>query len=493
LRVRRGGFLDMVTRHQRTLATYYVVSDALLAMVGFVGAYLIRFRIDLIPVTKGLPPLEQALSILPFVGILVPVAYYFQGLYSLRRNRSRVDDFFAVFVGSVVAVVLGVLTTLYFQAYYVPAALKDRGAFEVSRVVWGLFLVLNVALTFLSREVVRRALERRWRAGVGLKRILIVGAGELGRLVSDKILEHREMGYQLVGFLDDRADQDHLGYRGLPLLGTTAETSEICQRERVDQIYVALPLEQHQQMLAVIEAASKNLIDVKIVPDLLQFIALRARIEDMDGIPIVNINDIPLQGLSAVGKRAVDLAISGAGLLALAIPCGIVALLIKLTSKGPVLFRQERMSLDGSSFNVYKYRSMYHEAEASTGPIWAREEDPRCTPIGRYLRRFDIDELPQLWNVLKGEMSLVGPRPERPYFVEQFRHRYPQYMLRHKVKSGITGWAQVNGWRGNTSLEKRIEFDLYYIENWSLNLDFKILWLTLVRGLGLYKQDTPAS
>jgi exopolysaccharide biosynthesis polyprenyl glycosylphosphotransferase len=177
----------------------------------------------------------------------------------------------------------------------------------------------------------------------------------------------------------------------------------------------------------------------------------------------------------------------------LAIPCGIVALLIKLTSKGPVLYRQERMSLDGSSFNVYKYRSMYHEAEASTGPIWAREEDPRCTPIGRYLRRFDIDELPQLWNVLKGEMSLVGPRPERPYFVEQFRHRYPQYMLRHKVKSGITGWAQVNGWRGNTSLEKRIEFDLYYIENWSLNLDVKILWLTLVRGLGLYKQDTPAS
>jgi Undecaprenyl-phosphate glucose phosphotransferase len=482
----------MVTRHQRTLVTYYVISDAILAMVAFLGAYLVRFRIDLIPVTKGLPPLEQALSILPFVCILVPVAYYFQGLYSLRRNRSRVDDFFAVFVGSVVGVVLGVLTTLYIQAYYVPAEMKDRGAFEVSRVVWGLFLLLNVALTFLSREAVRRTLERRWRAGIGLKRILIVGAGELGRLVADKILEHREMGYQLVGFLDDRAGQDHLGYRGLPLLGTTADTGDICQRERVDQIYVALPLEQHQRMLAVIEAASKNLIDVKIVPDLLQFIALRARIEDMDGIPIVNINDIPLQGLSAVAKRAVDLAISFTGIVCLAIPCGIVALLIRLGSRGPVLYRQERMSLDGSSFNVYKFRSMYHEAEASTGPIWARDEDPRCTPVGRYLRRFDVDELPQLWNVLMGEMSLVGPRPERPYFVEQFRHRYPQYMLRHKVKSGITGWAQVNGWRGNTSLEKRIEFDLYYIENWSLNLDFKILWLTLVRGLGLYKQDTPA-
>jgi exopolysaccharide biosynthesis polyprenyl glycosylphosphotransferase len=242
-------------------------------------------------------------------------------------------------------------------------------------------------------------------------------------------------------------------------------------------------------MLEVIEAGAKNLIDVKIVPDLLQFIALRARIEDLDGVPIINLNDVPLQGLSAMAKRGIDFAISAVGLLVLAIPLALVALAIRLTSPGPVFYRQERMSLDGSSFAVYKFRSMYHEAEAVTGPIWADDEDPRCTPLGRYLRRFDIDELPQLWNVLRGDMSLVGPRPERPYFVEQFKHRYPHYMLRHKVKSGITGWAQVNGWRGNTSLEKRIEFDLYYIENWSLNLDVKILWLTLVRGLGLYRQS----
>jgi len=478
----------MVRRYKRALATYYVLSDALLGIAAFVGAYVFRFRLDLIPVTKGVPPIGQYVNVLPFVGLLVPVAYYFQGLYSLRRNRSRVDDFFAVFVGSVVAVVLGVVTTLYFQAYYVAAALKDRGAFEVSQVVWALFLVLNVALTFLSRELVRQTLERRWRAGVGLKRILIVGAGELGRLVADKIIEHREMGYHIVGFVDERAEQDHLGYRGLPLIGTTAETSEICQREKVDQIYVALPLEQHHRMLEVIEAGAKSLIDVKIVPDLLQFIALRARIEDLDGVPIINLNDVPLQGLSAFAKRGIDLAISIVALVVLVIPLAIVALLIRLTSPGPVFFRQERMSLDGSSFVVYKFRSMYHEAEAATGPVWAGDEDPRCTPVGRYLRQFDVDELPQLWNVLKGEMSLVGPRPERPYFVDQFKHRYPHYMLRHKVKSGITGWAQVNGWRGNTSLEKRIEFDLYYIENWSLNLDVKILWLTLVRGLGLYRQ-----
>lgn len=477
----------MVNGYKRTLAALYVVSDAVLGSAAFLLAYALRFKAGLIPVTKGVPPIEQYVAVVPFVAALVPVAFYFQGLYSLRRSRSRVDDFFAVLVGSMVAVLLGVVSTLYFQAYYVPEALKDRGALEVSQLVWVLFLIANVALTYGSRALIRHMLERRWRAGVGLKRLLIVGAGDLGRLVADKIIEHREMGYQIAGFVDDRADRDHLAYRGLPLLGTTAALSEIVQRDRVDQIYVALPLEEHQRLLSVIEVASRDLIDVKIVPDLLQFIALRARIEDLDGVPIINLSDVPLQGLNAFAKRAVDLAISFVALVGLAIPMGILALIVRYTSKGPVFYRQERMSLDGSSFAVYKYRSMYDAAEAETGPIWAHDEDPRCTPVGRYLRKFDLDELPQLVNVLKGEMSLVGPRPERPYFVEQFRHRYPHYMLRHKVKSGITGWAQVNGWRGNTSIEKRIEYDLYYIENWSLGLDFKILWLTLVRGLGLAK------
>ncbi len=480
----------MVKRYKRTLATIYILTDAVLGAGAFVLAYLLRFKAGLIPVTKGLPPFEQYAAVIPFVAVLVPVAYYFQGLYSLRRNRSRVDDFFAVLVGSVVAVMLGVVSTLYFQAYYVPSALKDRGVLEVSQIVWVLFLGTNVTLTYGSRTLIRHVLERRWRAGIGLKRVLIVGAGELGRVVADKIIEHRELGYQIAGFVDDRATQDHLAYRGLPLLGTTTDVSEIAQRERIDQIYVALPLEEHQLMLHVIESASRDLIDVKIVPDLLQFIALRARIEDLDGVPTINLNDVPLQGLNAVAKRIVDLGISITALVVLALPLAILALLVRFTSKGPVFYSQERMSLDGSSFTVFKFRSMYDAAEAETGPIWARDEDPRCTPVGRFLRKTDMDELPQLFNVLKGDMSLVGPRPERPYFVEQFRHRYPQYMLRHKVKSGITGWAQVNGWRGNTSIEKRIEYDLYYIENWSLGLDFKIMWLTFIRGIGLAKHTT---
>jgi exopolysaccharide biosynthesis polyprenyl glycosylphosphotransferase len=222
---------------------------------------------------------------------------------------------------------------------------------------------------------------------------------------------------------------------------------------------------------------------VHVVPDLLQFIALRARLENLDGVPIISLNDVPLRGFNSVLKRGIDVVISSCALAGLSVPFAIIAALIKQTSKGPVFYKQERMGLDGKAFQVYKFRSMYPGAEDETGPIWARDDDPRCTPVGQWLRRMDLDELPQLWNVLRGDMSIVGPRPERPYFVEQFKHRIPQYMLRHKVKAGITGWAQVNGWRGNTSLEKRIEYDLYYIENWSVALDIKIMCLTVLRGL----------
>ena len=472
----------MLNRHNRLLVTVHVLSDSLLAVTAFLLTYYLRFHTGLIPAPKGIPPLEQYINLLPFIAVLVPVGFQLQGLYRLRRGRSRVDDFFAVLVGSILAVVFGIVATIYVEIYFATPAARDRGAFEVSQAAWAIFLVLNVALTFTSREVVREALERRWRAGIGLKRILIAGSGELGRLVADKILEHRELGYQIVGFVDDRASGDHLGYRGLPLLGTIDDAADICQRESVDHLYVALPPEQHVRMLQLIESTSREFVDVKVVPDLLQVIALRARLEDLDGIPVININDVPLQGFNSIVKRAIDIAISFVALVALTIPFSVIAALIKLTSRGPVFYRQLRMGLDGSPFLIYKFRSMYDDAEAETGPVFASDQDPRRTPVGKVLRQSNVDELPQFWNVLRGEMSIVGPRPERPNFVAEFKHKIPQYMLRHKVKAGITGWAQVNGWRGNTSIEKRIEYDLYYIENWSVRLDLKIMWLTLLRG-----------
>jgi len=473
----------MVRRYNRLLVAFYVITDAVLAMGAFLLGYGIRFESGLIPVTQGYPPIEQYVNLLPFVAVLTPLAFQLQGIYRLRRGRSRVDDFFAVFIGSILAVVCGVATTLFVQAYYASEEAKARGAYEVSQLVWALFLGLTVVFTYASRETVRELLARRWRAGIGLKRILIAGAGDLGRMVADRILQHRELGYQAVGFVDDRAGGDHIGYRGLPLLGTLAEVGDIAQRERIDHLYVALPLEEHSKLLGLMELTSRECLEVKVVPDLLQFIALRARLEDLDGLPIINVNDVPLQGFNAWVKRVIDVVLSGLAVLVLAIPFAIITALVRFTSAGPVFYRQERMGLDGRAFTVYKFRSMYLGAEDTTGPIWARDDDPRATPVGRWLRKMDLDELPQFLNVLKGDMSIVGPRPERPYFVQQFKHRIPQYMLRHKVKAGITGWAQVNGWRGNTSLEKRIEYDLYYIENWSVTLDLKIMWLTLVRGL----------
>jgi Undecaprenyl-phosphate glucose phosphotransferase len=473
----------MMRRYNRLLVAFYLLTDAFLGVSAFALAYVIRFQSGLIPVWEGMPSFGWYVTLMPFVAGLVPVAFHLQGLYRLRRGRTRVDDLFAVFVGSILAVILGVIGTLYYGTYYLSQAEKDQGLYQVSQLVWMLFLVINVVFTYTSRELVREALERRWKAGIGLKRVLIAGGGDLARLVADKLLEHRELGFKVLGFVDDRASGDHIGYRGLPLLGTLGEADEIIRQERVDHLYVALPLDAHVKMLGLVEMTNREGVDIHVVPDLLQFIALRARLENLDGLPLISLNDVPLRGFNSLLKRVIDMAISGTALLFLAAPFGVIAALIRWSSAGSVFYKQERMGLDGRAFQVYKFRSMYHGAEDTTGPVWAREDDPRCTAVGRWLRKFDFDELPQFWNVLRGDMSIVGPRPERPYFVAQFKHRIPQYMLRHKVKAGITGWAQVNGWRGNTSLEKRIEYDLYYIENWSVGLDLKIMWLTLVKGI----------
>src|SRR5918998_4694804 len=344
----------MVRRYNRLLVAFYVITDALLAVWAFILAYGIRFESGLIPVTKGYPPIEQYINVAPFVAVLTPLAFQLQGIYRLRRGRSRVDDFFAVLIGSILAVVLGVVSTLFFQAYYVSDEAKARGAYEVSQLVWVLFLGLNVVFTYASREGVRELLERRWRAGIGLKRVLIAGAGDLGRMVADRILQHRELGYQVVGFLDDRAGGDHIGYRGLPLLGTLTDVADSAQRGGVDNINVGLPLEEHARLLDLMEITSRECIDVKVVPDLLQFIAIRARLEDLDGLPIINVNDVPLQGFNSWLKRGIDIVLSAVALALLTIPLGLIALIVKWTSPGPVFYRQERMGPDGKAFNVFK-------------------------------------------------------------------------------------------------------------------------------------------
>ena len=469
-----------MNRHTRLLIALHVTFDALIGMAAFALAYVIRFETGFLPIPKGQPPFEQYIAIMPFIGFIVPIAYQLQGTYRLSRSRTPVDDFFAVFVGTLLAVVLGLLSTLYMQVYFASPAARAAGSYEVSRLVWFHFAALNIIRTYGGRAVVRAYFERRYKSGVGLQRVLLAGTGDLAKHVVDRLIQHVELGYKIVGFIDNAKGDGHLGHRGLPLLGTLADAEEIIRTENIDQLYVALPLDQHVNMLGLVEVANKECIDVKVIPDFLQFVTLRAKLEELDGIPLINVNDVPLHGFNSVIKRTLDIACATGALSLLFLPMLVIACVIKSTSKGPILYKQQRMGLDGRPFELLKFRSMHQDAESNTGPVWATENDPRRTRFGGLLRRLSLDELPQFWNVLMGDMSLVGPRPERPFFVEQFKERVPQYMLRHKVKAGITGWAQVNGWRGNTSIEKRIEYDLYYIENWSVGFDIKIMWLTVV-------------
>jgi Undecaprenyl-phosphate glucose phosphotransferase len=475
----------MLKHQTRIFVAMFVATDAVCTALAWVLAYFLRFHADpvlgLLPADKGIPELSRYLLLLPLIVLLWPAVLYFHGLYQVKRGRSRIDEFFAILFSVLIASALTLGATLYVRVYYrYQPEVAPR--WEYSQAVFGLFIVADVLFLNLGRSALRAHLQRMWAAGQNVRRVVVAGAGDLGEMVAETLLAHRELGYRVVGFLDDHVTAARAG---VPILGTLDEAMGVCAAHRVDQLYVALPLEDHAKLLKLIKNVGNECVDIKVVPDLVQYATIKAALEDLDGIPIISLNEVPLRGWNSMAKRVMDIVV-GTTMLLLLLPGFLaIALLIWLRGgKGPVLLRQERMTLDGKTFEIFKFRTMVEEAEKETGPIWASPEDPRRTKVGIWLRRFNLDEFPQLLNVVLGDMSLVGPRPERPPFVQQFKERIPQYMLRHRVKSGITGWAQVNGWRGNTSIEKRIEYDLYYIENWSLLLDVKILILTLFRGFG---------
>jgi exopolysaccharide biosynthesis polyprenyl glycosylphosphotransferase len=460
-----------IHRSNRRLAILFLVSDLAATFVALAAAYWLRFEAEVIPVTKGVPPASSYLGLLPLIAVLWPVVYYFHGLYQVRRNRSSVEEGFAVLVATGLATLLLIGITTF-----------SRG-FDYSRAVLVLFFGSDALLVFALRTAIRRYLEEAWRHGYGVRRVLVVGAGRLGRAVVDKLAEHPEAGLRAVGFVDDDPGKQGMAYRGVPIVGETADAAAVVEQRRVDAVFLALPLEAHRAMLAVLKDVARTVADVRVVPDLLQYITFRAGVEDLDGLPVVHLTQVPLTGWMSLVKRTLDLSIATVSLAVLSPVFAAIALAIRFSDGRPVFYRQRRMGLDGRPFEILKFRSMRTGAEDELGPTWAAPDDPRRTPVGRFLRRWSLDELPQLVNVVKGEMSLVGPRPERPEFVREFKEKFPQYMVRHRVRAGMTGWAQVNGWRGATSLAKRIEYDLYYIENWSLALDVKILWLTLRHGL----------
>jgi len=463
------------------LPAIYLLSDVVVTASAWVLAYVLRFDLGVLPAPKGVPDFDRYLLLILLIAALWPVVLYFHGLYQIRRGRSRIDEFFSILWSVLLATWVTWGFTMYVRIYhrYQPEMAPQ---WEYSQLVFAIFIALDVLGLMASRWAIRAWLESLWASGYGVKNVMVAGTGDLGRTVAETLAAHRELGYRVVGFLD-AASSGQVGR--WPVLGSFDQAMDIARAHAIEELYIALPLEEHARVLELIQSVGNECLDLKVVPDLVQYATLKAALEDIDGIPIITLNEVPLRGWNSMLKRIMDVVL-GSALLLVGLPfLAGIALLIKLRGgPGPILFLQERVSVDGRTFDMYKFRSMYHDAERDTGPIFASSDDTRRTPAGAFLRRHNLDELPQLLNVVKGDMSLVGPRPERPPFVAQFKKHVPQYMLRHRVKSGITGWAQVNGWRGNTSIETRIEHDLYYIENWSLLLDVKILIMTLFRGFG---------
>jgi exopolysaccharide biosynthesis polyprenyl glycosylphosphotransferase len=455
----------MIERRLRAQVGLLVATDAVATAAAAVGAWWLRFHVEIQPVTKGVPPLDDYLRLLPVVVLLYPLVFAFQGLYRPRRIRSRIDEMLRVLSAVLLAtVVLAAALTFYRDATY-------------SRVALAIFFALEVGFVTAARWMLLAVLARIRRTSGRLQRVLVVGAGELGRQVATRLEAHQEYGFRVVGFVDDDPGKQRRSLQGFEVLGTTHELDDVITTHGVDQVVVALPLAAHHRTAEVIQRAGRHLVDVRVVPDLLQYYVMRTGVEDLDGLPMINLTHMPLQGFNQVLKRGFDLTVASAMLLVAAPVLPVIAWLIRREDGGPVLFAQERTGLDGRSFRLYKFRSMRIEAENDR--TWTRTNDDRVTRIGAFLRRTNLDELPQLINVLRGDMSLVGPRPEQPEFVERFRSRYPEYHARHRVRTGLTGWAQVNGLRGDTSIRQRVVHDLYYIENWTFGLDLKILWLTM--------------
>jgi Undecaprenyl-phosphate glucose phosphotransferase len=477
------------------------LSDAVATIVAFVVAYWVRFHspfTEIVPVTLGVPSLVpyatagvlMALAWLPLFGAL--------GLYQVDSAMGPIRRALRIAQAAGLAVILGAAITFFYRD------------FTFSRAFFPVLYLHLVVLLIAGRGLVR-IVSRRWQRDRPL-RVAIVGESPSGRALVERLHRTDPIGISLCGrFVRERgAGEERRGGTGaevaetsaagatlmappsatsvaderrLPVLGRYEDVAAVALEERLDVLILALALDEQADAAAIVTACRGLPVDIELVPDILQLLTRRARVREHDGLPVLSLREFPLTGWNAVRKRMFDLALSVSGLVLLAPLMVVLAMIVKLTSPGPVFYAQERLGRDGRRFWILKFRSMRVDAEAATGPVWAVRDDARRTPIGRFLREWSLDELPQLLNVVRGEMSLVGPRPERPHFVSQFSASMPDYVDRHRVKSGITGWAQVHGLRGDTSVEDRTRHDLYYVENWSLLLDAKILVMTVAEVL----------
>jgi exopolysaccharide biosynthesis polyprenyl glycosylphosphotransferase len=447
-----------------------ILNDLVMFGLAFYLAYSLRITLTL-PPPVNIGPYTDYLAMMVLQMAAMLAVYFFSRLYDVKRSMSQLDEFYRIFAATSIGTIATIaLTTFLFK--------NSRLQVDFPRVMVIYAWLLTIVLVTGGRSILswlRFLLRKR---GVWTDRLLIVGTGDVGRMILQKVRQMPSLGYRVIGFVDGDTPPGRQ-IMGVPVLGSVDDLPDLIREHAIEEVIIGRSELTHQEALAIISRCERGQVGVKIFPDLFQIIATELSIGDLGGLPLLSVRDVALRGWKLTLKRSVDLVGSAVSLIVLSPVLMFIALAIKLNSPGPVFYAQERMGLDAKPFWCLKFRSMRSDAERD-GPGWTTENDPRVTGVGKFLRRVSLDELPQLINVLLGEMSLVGPRPERPVYVDQFRRSIPRYMDRHREKAGMTGWAQVNGLRGDTSIAERTKYDLWYIENWSLWLDFKIILRTVL-------------
>ena len=461
----------MIKDNQRTLNRFHVLIDGIVIALSYVLSYAIKFLSPLASLEKFHLPFDMYMMALPFLVIGYLILYHQFDLYNSKRASGRKREFINIIKANLVGLV-AFIVVLYI--------LRQQ---DFSRTMLMIFCGVNIFMSTLFRNIVRQLLRYFRRKGFNLKYLLLIGYSKSAEAYINRIRLNPQWGYVVRGILDDRVERGTV-YKGVKVLGTIANLEFILPENKLDEIAITLPLDEYGKLETIVDQCEKSGVHTQFIPDYNRVIPSRPLMEDLDGLPVINIRNVPLTNpFKMFEKRVVDI-LSSIVLIIIFSPIMLLScILIKLTSKGPIIFKQERVGLHNRPFMMYKFRTMQMQKSSAEKKGWTQPNDPRVTKVGRVLRGTSMDELPQLFNILKGDMSLVGPRPERPQFVEKFREEIPRYMIKHQVRPGLTGWAQVNGLRGDTSISERVEYDLYYIENWTMTFDIKIIILTAFKGL----------
>ena len=447
-----------------------MIVDAVVLVLSYFLAWLIRFVGPMAATAVRTRSFRQYMMMLILIVPVYLLLYQAFTLYTPMRMQGRR----LVLANIVKANSLGLLI-LMFTFYMV-----DEGDF--SRSTYIMFYVINIVLQWAVRMLIFTLLKDMREKGLNQKQMICVGYSRAAEEYIDRVQANPQWGYVIQGILDDNTPAG-TEYKGIKVLGRIENLNVILPENQMDEIAITLGLSEYYRLEEIVALCEKSGVHTKFIPDYNKIIPTKPYTEDILGLPVINIRYVPLNNtFNALIKRAMDIVGSIVGIIVTSPLMLLMCLIIKLTSPGPLIYKQERVGLHNRTFRMYKFRSMEIQPESEEKKAWTVKNDPRVTGIGKFMRHTSIDELPQLFNILKGDMSLVGPRPERPFFVEKFREEIPRYMVKHQVRPGLTGWAQVNGYRGDTSIRKRIECDLYYIENWSIGFDVKIIFLTFFKG-----------